>query len=340
MLDILFQEGTKRTLSTSSLILPENCKGAVVLDATASASPVYDIFDRAKVWQTPPGSRSYENVTLHVSTGHRVGKRYLTNNAIELSASLIGDLNERLAGKRNVLMVCHKGVEPVINGYETTFHMHTGHWGMIEGSNEWKDCDSVVIFGLPYRPNTWTSSTFMGFCGPPANEWFQSSAKRSFGRHGDIRKALQDGQMLVQVTQAINRVRCRKVIDEAGNCESTNVFILLPGNELSDHLIAGLNAQMPGIRIEEWDYGHQKRQPKRSDGESALATYMGNMAPGERKHRREIQDTLGIPIATMNRLWKKLKTDGTPLNQAASDANIRVEERREGKTKRSYLLRD
>jgi Trp operon repressor len=67
---------------------------------------------------------------------------------------------------------------------------------------------------------------------------------------------------------------------------------------------------------------------------------MGNMAPGERKHRREIQDTLGIPIATMNRLWKKLKTDGTPLNQAALDANIRVEERREGKTKRSYLLRD
>ena len=106
------------------------------------------------------------------------------------------------------------------------------------------------------------------------------------------------------------------------------------------NLIAGLKAQMPGIRIEEWDYGHQKRQPKRSDGEAALATYMGNMAPGERKHRREIQDTLGIPIATMNRLWKKLKTDGTPLNQAALDANIRVEERREGKTKRSYLLRD
>jgi len=68
------------------------------------------------------------------------------------------------------------------------------------------------------------------------------------------------------------------------------------------NLIAGLKAQMPGIRIEEWDYGHQKRQPKRSNGESALATYMGNMAPGERKHRREIQDTLGIPIATMNRL--------------------------------------
>ncbi len=107
------QQGSKRILATSSLIVDESCKGPVVLDATASASVTYELFDRAEVLLPPPGARSYRNVTVHFSSGHVTGKESMEKDASRLCECLIGELNDLLRD-RDVLILTHKKLEPIL----------------------------------------------------------------------------------------------------------------------------------------------------------------------------------------------------------------------------------
>jgi hypothetical protein len=159
-----FFSGVKNggTLHTARLIIPEGTKGAVVLDATASSNVMYELHNDSAIINTPAGTRNYQNVTLHISKGHNVGKRHMMQHAKKLCAELVSELNPILKGK-DTLVVCHKDVEPVLNKYKTTFDMKTGHWGAIDGSNKWQDCDTAVIFGIPYLPDHWTANCYMAF---------------------------------------------------------------------------------------------------------------------------------------------------------------------------------
>jgi hypothetical protein len=80
------------TLNTARLLVPEEVKGAVVLDATATANLIYELFDRAEVVEPPQGVRSYRNVTLHVSRGHKVGKVAMRNDGDATVAAVFCDL--------------------------------------------------------------------------------------------------------------------------------------------------------------------------------------------------------------------------------------------------------
>ena len=153
--------------------------------------------------------------------------------------------------------------------------MKTGHWGKVDGSNEWKDCNTAVIFGLPYRPDTWSANVFMACQGPQETEWLRGE-ERSFNGHVDIRQSLKTGQMIVDIVQAINRVQCRKVIDDQGNCPETDIYMLLPKGHLAEEILQGIRHEMPEINIiEDWDYlsqKHKQKRPRRSNHESALVS--------------------------------------------------------------------
>lgn len=67
------------TINTARLIVPDSIKGAAVLDATASSDVVYQLLEKAEVVPLPAEkARTYRNVTVHVSTGHSVGKSELS----------------------------------------------------------------------------------------------------------------------------------------------------------------------------------------------------------------------------------------------------------------------
>jgi len=76
------------TLNTSKLLLPEDARGAVIMDATASCNVIYDLFKEAEVIQPPPKARTYSNVALHVSMGHRVGKDFMEEH--QEASALVG----------------------------------------------------------------------------------------------------------------------------------------------------------------------------------------------------------------------------------------------------------
>ena len=334
---------SKPTFNTARLLVPDKVKGAVVLDATASSDLIYKLFDQAVPIKPPPHSRNYQNVTLHVSTGHKTGKRHMRNNAKELSSQLIAQLNEELGEERKVFFCTHKDVEPVLITCDEKLNPEakkwmTGHWGYIDGSNDYRDCDTAVIFGLPYRPNTWTANVFMALQGPQSTEWLQDPTNRGYEGYLDIRKALKHGQITTSIIQAINRIRCRKVIDDQGNCPKSDVYILLPKNELGEDILEGIKTLMPGIKVRDWNYDSiSKRKIRRSNHEPALIKYFETMDIGRIASSR-IKSLLGIPDTTFERIVAKMKDKTTELYKAMK--KLKVVYKPSGKGQRSYLIKE
>ena len=335
----------KPTFNTARLLVPDDVKGAVVLDATASSDVIYKLFDQAVQINPPPNSRNYQNVTLHVSMGHKTGKKYMRNNARELSGQLIAQLNEELGEDRKVFICAHKDVEPLLMTCDDKLNPKenkwmTGHWGNVDGSNKYRDCDTAVIFGLPYRPDTWTANVFMALQGPQENEWFQDSNNREYEGYLDIRKALKYGQITTSIIQAINRIRCRKVIDDQGNCPKSDVYILLPKDQLADDILDGIKKLMPGIKVRGWNYDSiSKRKVRRSNHEPALIKYFETMDIGRIASSR-IKSFLGIPDTTFERIIVKMKDKTTELYKVMKELKIVYQSLGCGRGNRSYLIKE
>jgi hypothetical protein len=243
--------GHGHTLNTARLLVPEEVKGAVVLDATATSNLIYQLFEHARVLPPPEGVRNYRNVTLHVSRGHKVGKVSMRKEGDQLVSAVFDDLRGRLSPNRSVFAIGHEETEPKVLLQEAPFEVRAGHWNAITGSNAWRDCDVAVVIGLPYRPDTWTANTFMALQGVQTTEWLRSN-RRPFGDHEDIRGAIKRGQVVSDLAQAINRIRCRKVIDAEGNCPAADVYLLLPNGPEGNDILAGLVKLMVGIKVQPW----------------------------------------------------------------------------------------
>lgn len=327
----------KHTLNNARLLLPEGVKGAVVMDATASSNLIYKLFEYVVPYRPPEGARSYQNVTLHVSQGHRVGKVFMEDNGKQLCSDLISRLNAELAG-RNCFIITHKNVEPVLKTFETTFQMKTGHWGKVDGSNEFRECDTCVVFGLPYRPDTWTANTFMAYQGPQEDEWLRGDGERPFAGYTDIRQALKLGQIITETVQAVNRVRCRKVIDDQGNCPPTDIYLMLPDPVTSKVLLDSILSQMPQVKVVEWPLGTQKAKAKKSNFEPALVCYFESMDAG-RESKAVVQRNLGMSGKTMDRLMVLAKEPDSELAKAMAKTGIVIQTIRLGRSPRTYFVK-
>ena len=88
-----------------------------------------------------------------------------------------------------------------------------------------------MIYSLPYLPPEWATSTFFAYQGTQDTQWLRDKSKRSFGPHADIRTELKTGALVAEVVQAANRIRCRRVVDEEGNCLPCDIFIRVPTGE-------------------------------------------------------------------------------------------------------------
>jgi len=331
---------TDHTINTARLLIPEGVKGAVVMDATASTNIVYDLHKDSHRLTTPKGVRDYSNVTLHISKGHSVGKNTMGKEAKQRTSDLIQALNPLLTG-RKALVICHKDVEPILQKYETTFDLQTGHWGAIDGSNAWRDCDTAVVFGFPYLPDTWTANVFMALQGPQDTDWLRSDGDRPFGDHQDIRSALKYGQLSTSIIQAINRIRCRKVTDSRGNCPKADIYMLLPTGKAADAVLRDIKQAMPGIKVaEDWDFKANAKKARGSKFEPAMKKFMENLCRGSRLPMSAVGRKLGTSPATLIRLTAQLKDTTSDLHRAMVEVGARLEVAGEGRGSRVYLVKD
>jgi len=319
------------TFNTARYIVPPNARGGVILDATATCNVMYELFQGASVIQPPTGTRNYQNVSLHVSCGHKVGKYDMVSKARSISDDLVASLDEKFSKdpvKRKVLVVTHMDVEPsLLQCIPKNFTMSVAHWQALDGSNDWNDHDTVVIFGLPYKPQRWSAAVFMGYQGMQSTSWLQDSTLRKFNRHGDIRRAMELSKMTTDIIQAVNRVHCRRVIDMDGNCPVTDVFMMLSSASEVASLLDGIAKEMPGIHIKEWNYDHQKqgkrgRKPGRGNLDQSLISLLKSMKPGDRVSASEVKGQLLIKPDTWKDMMNRVKTAGSVICEALQKIGV------------------
>lgn len=326
----------KDTLSTARLLVPDDIKGAAVLDATASSNLIYELFDQAFVITPPQGSRRYENVTLHASIDHKTGKRYMVEHAKALSGEFLSALEDELSPDRKCLVVTHKDVESPLKAFKPQFDMETTHWGKHTGSNEWKDCDACAVFGLPWWNPTRSANTYFACQGPDDSIL---NGDKTFKNHTNIRQAIETGQIVVDIVQAINRVRSRRVIDTQGNCEPVDVYLLLPKGDRSREILKGIKKEMPGVKIVDWEYKGQRHKIKKSRYAEALVTYWENMEPGACLAVGHVRNVIGMGLTQLRKLIKEAQIPFSALRGEMGRIGVEYIVRREGKKYKAYFLK-
>lgn len=337
------KKGDDHTFNQAVLVIPEEIPGPVVLDATATQNFLWELFkERSEVYEVPSNARSYGNVSLHVARASGVGKGKMFALQRERVPRLLEDLEGRLDETRKVFLCCHKAVEPIAMTFAPAFASYeVGHWGAIDGRNDWKDCDVVVLFGLSYRDPIWANNTFMAFQGLQEDHWLRNP---TFGVYADVRREMQDRQISVSVIQAINRVQCRKVIDGDGNCSPTDAFIVLPEDRTGDAILAAICSEMPGVRVKEWDFALDSQTTKvpsvrKGSSHEALVSYMQNQLPGEYL-AKDIRADLEITESVWREsLAPSLRDRDHPLTQALEAINVTYQVTGKGRGAKSYLVK-
>jgi hypothetical protein len=309
------------------------------LDATASQSELWEVLgERARIQPVPQDARSYANVTLHVCRWNGMGKHRMIKEADKRFARLIKNLEERLGQDRKVFLCVHKCVEHVAVRCAPHFERYSvGHWGAIDGRNDWQDCDTAVIFGLPYRDTVWANNAFFAAQGPKDDEWLQAP---KWKEHEDVRLMMQQRQLSVSVIQAINRVRCRRVINEHGDCSPTDVFIVLPEDSTGDAILSAIKQEMPKIKVIDWEFepDGQRVAVRQGSNHEALLAFMDQRLPGETPWP-EIKSALSLTRAGEKELRKVLRDDQHKLTKELTKRRIRYDVRGRGRGSKSYLLK-
>lgn len=334
------KNGNERALNSASLSIPWGVPGPVVLDATARTEFLWDLFeDRALRIQTPSRARNYSDVTLHVARSSGVGKRSMTKNFKLRFPRLVADLEKRLGQDRSVFLCMHSANEHIASNYSAAFKRYAvGHWGAIDGRNDWSDFDTAVIFGLSYRDQTWSNNLFFALQGFQGDDWFQSP---EWKRHKDVRRVMQQRQLSVSIIQAINRIRCRKVIDADGNCPPADIYIVLPTDKDGDEVLRNIQDDMPGLTLAQWAFemdGPQVRAPRKGSSHSALLTFVANRGPGTMPMPM-IQRELGLTSAQVKKLREVLNDSAHDTTQALASLCVRYEVQGRGRGAKSYLVK-
>jgi hypothetical protein len=334
-----YRKGLDDTFNSSQLLIPPGLPGPVILDATASQNFLWKLLGpRAEIAEVPPGTRNYANVTIHVARGSGLGKTKMTEKGKVRLPRLLANLQQTLAPDRKVLLCVHKRIQHTALSYKPDFAAYSvANWGAIDGRNDWNDYDTVVIFGLSYRDQVWSTNTFFALQGLQDNRWLEQP---SWGNYADVRQEMQRRQLTVSVIQAVNRVRCRRVIDGAGNCPPTDVFIVLPRGADGDAVLAHLREEMPGADVVPWDFemdGPSERV-RRGSSHEALLTMMRNRLPGETP-MSFIKSELGLTQSGVKDLRTVLRDDTHHLTKSLAHLGVRYVTNGVGRGASSYLLK-
>lgn len=298
------KRGKQVTLAAAENLLGLEERPGVILDATARVDARYELLEgKAQITAPIPGVRNYSNVNLWVVPDQRVGKEYMIReDGWKLWTPLAEQVKQKLGSERSVLVCCHKDVQEQIESSRVSFTQTAyAHWGAITGRNEWRDYDTVVIFGLNYLDRSATAETFLGMRGATSNDWLQSRVYRRFNRHDDIRDALRMSHLAISVIQAVNRVRCRRTSDTFGGCDRTDIILLLPREAEGRPLVDMLQAEMPGLRVREWPMQARTRKERAAPSKDRVLGYLRD-APEGLHTNKEVIAKLDVSRATYDRI--------------------------------------
>ncbi|MHC2625057.1 hypothetical protein ACVIW2_007089 [Bradyrhizobium huanghuaihaiense] len=312
------KSGEWHSINSAALAVPLNTPGPVVLDATARANFLWDLFEERHVRPTVPGrARDYSSVKLHVARGTGLGKNAMIERIKERLPRIRQAVEDAVSPERSVFMCVHKDVEELVVkkwAEKSNFKQFAvGHWGAVDGRNTWQDFDTAVILGLPYRPQTWATNMFCALQGAQDDKWLKSP---EWKHYNNVRREMEQRQMSVSVIQAINRICCRHVIDAEGHCPAADIFIVLPQDAVGDAILDDIKVDMPGINVRPWDFSldtAKEKRPRAGSSHVRLIDYMTKHAAGT-VSLSEIQHAL--QLKNLKKLRETLNDKEHPTTQA------------------------
>jgi hypothetical protein len=254
---------------------------------------------------------------------------------------LIEDLTQRLGPQRSVFFCVHKAVEHELpDASELPFaKVAKGHWGAVDGSNEYADCDTAVIFGLPFRDAvTWPTNVFFAFQGEQGDEWLDNPTWKG---HPNLREHMVRRQLSASVIQAINRIRSRHVTDEHGGCLPCDVFIVLPSGGRGADILSAIRREMPGLQVVDWPFepdGPKLRRRSAGTPHDRLLTFMTNRAPG-RASMTAVARELGLKPNARKDLQKHLRNENHPTTLALKAIGVTYAVTGKGRGRKSELVK-
>lgn len=333
-------KGKEHSINSAAFLLPWDVPGPVVLDATANANFLWDLFgSRARIVPTPSKVRDYSNVVLHVARATGVGKGNMIKNAKTRFPRLLAALETELGSDRSVFMCVHKDTEHVALTYARHFaRFDVGHWGAIDGRNDWQTHDAAVIFGLSYRDRVWSTNQFFALQGHQDDEWLQDPVWKE---HADVRQVMEQRQLSVSIIQAINRIRCRRVIDAQGRSPSADVYVILPKDKTGDAILRDIFADMPGLRSVPWAFemdGPRVQKARSSSTREALIACMTNRLPGETA-MPNVQRELSLSPLKLKKLKEALRDSRHPTTIALSRIGVGYVVRGAGRGAKTFLAK-
>lgn len=319
-----------RALHKAVIPLPTQIKNAVILDATAGQNYVYGILGKfVDIRALPQGIRNYRQVTLNVMYGLPVGKGSLPKESPEFFLGLADMLSPSIADKRTLFCVHLDAEEKFRLVKERYPKAKIAHWGAIDGKNNWEKFEAVVLCGLPFIGRVNADCAVMAF-----ETWhhkaqdkynpniFYDDDTMTFGYEedddGTAHNDYERSHIAVSVIQAINRVRCRRSTDDAGNCKQTDVHIFLhhQGGVLETYLLDCIRQAMPGIQVVESDVPVIAAPEKLSNKEEQVVEFFRKKQPGEyltkeiyEKIKGKHKETKGIAERTLQRCIQAMQQE-------------------------------
>lgn len=335
------RSGKRDTLNSSHLLLPEPFPlNVVVLDATAAQEVLWKLLGKDRVVrpEAPAGVRSYANVTLNIAhvPGGGLGKGKMSEKGKVRLARLVEHLNERFVGQsdRKILMVVHKAIEHLAKDHVLSFgKLSVAHWGSLDGKNAWSDHDTAVIVGLSYRSRIWANNLYQAIKGRQATDWLRGNA--------ELRTEMEVKQLTASLIQAINRIRCRRVIDDKGNCPASEVFLFLRQGDEGDAILKGLRTEMPGIVVKDWPFSLDgpKATIRRGSSHDGLVTLMENGPPEGDWRMSWIEREFGLSKKAAQHLRETLRNPMSPLSQRLAVLGVRYVTYGVGRGAKSLLVK-
>jgi len=337
-----YRAGAIHSLNSARYLLPEGMPGLVVLDATADRNLIYELLGSGVyIVPVPPRIRDYSNVTLHVArTSAGLGKTKMEETKHTRLPRLAAELAKEIGPGRSVFLCVHKHAKDLAATYSSeSLPLRVGWWGAVDGKNDWKDCDTAVIFGLPYMNPKTAINTVFATTGPKDNAWLK--APPVYDHKVSILDVMAVRDTAASVVQAINRIRHRRMTDAQGGCERTDVYIVLPKDWRGDSILNDILLNMPGIKEVPWDFepdGPKVYVPRPGSANDAIVGLMRDHKPGK-VPLPTIRRELSLSKSQDKRAKEDLAKPDSKLTTALRDIGVLYVVEGKGRGAKSYLAK-
>ena len=335
------RSGAHHTLNSARYLIPKGMPGALVLDATARSNMTYELLGGGvMIAEVPSGIRNYDNVTLHVArTSSGMGKTKMEKAKYTRMPRLAAELAKELPKDSKVFLCVHKCVKDLAFRYITdALPLNIGYWGAVDGSNAWADCNVGVIFGLYWQDPTLPINNVFAIDGPKDSAWLKSPR---YSSHENILAVISQKEVSVSVIQAINRICCRRVVDEEGRCAKADIYIVLPKDSRGDAILRDIHANMPCIREVEWEFepdGPKVYAPRSNSAAQAVIEMMRTREPGQTP-LSYIRTQLSLTQKQFGRLKEDLAKAGSKITAALHDLGVIYKVEGRGRATKGFLVK-